>query len=155
MSFLMQEPCATENNQTTALRYATEADQAFWLSLDKHIDKNELLRKIRDRRCYMICAGGQPMGILRYNLFWDSIPFLTFLFLEESYRRKGWGTKALLFWESEMRGLNYQMVMTSTQVDEQAQHFYRKLGYIEKGCLFLDHTPLAQPQEMLMVKTLS
>ena len=44
------------------------------------------------------------------------------------------------------------MIMTSTQVDEQAQHFYRKLGYRDRGSLFLDHTPLEQAQELLMVK---
>jgi hypothetical protein len=51
-----------------------------------------------------------------------------------------------------MRELGYKMVMTSTQADEQAQHFYRKLGYMERGCLCLDGTPYDQPQEILMIK---
>ena len=46
------------------------------------------------------------------------------------------------------------MVMTSTQVDEQAQHFYRKLGYVEKGSLSFDNTPLEQPMEMFLMKIL-
>lgn len=53
-----------------------------------------------------------------------------------------------------MRSLGYKMVMTSTQVNEQAQHFYRKLGYIERGGIFLDGTPYAQPQEMFLLKVL-
>ena len=61
----------------------------------------------------------------------------------------------MLFWENEMRKLGYKMVMTSTQVDEQAQHFYRKLGYVDRGSICLDNTPLAQPQEMLMLKVLT
>jgi len=60
----------------------------------------------------------------------------------------------MLFWENEMSELGYKMVMTSTQVDEQAQHFYRNLEYRDKGGLFLDNTPFEQPQEMLMVKNL-
>ena len=47
------------------------------------------------------------------------------------------------------------MVMTSTRVDEQAQHFYRKLDYIERGSLCLDNTPFAQPQEIFLLKVLS
>jgi len=47
------------------------------------------------------------------------------------------------------------MVMTSTRVDEQAQHFYRKLGYMERGSLCLDNTPFAQPQEIFLLKVLS
>jgi len=89
---------------------------------------------------------------MRYNLFWDNTPFLTLIYLEKSYRYRGFGRQAILFWESEMRNLGYKMVMTSTQVDEQAQHFYRKLGYLERGSLFLDNTPFEQSQEMFMLK---
>lgn len=53
-----------------------------------------------------------------------------------------------------MRALGHKMVMTPTQVDEQAQHFYRKLGYVEKGSLAFDNTPLEQPLEMLLLKRL-
>lgn len=53
-----------------------------------------------------------------------------------------------------MSELGYKMVMTSTQVNEDAQHFYRKLGYIDKGAVFLDNTPFEQPQEMFMIKIL-
>ncbi|MBO7453066.1 MAG: hypothetical protein J6U54_22260 [Clostridiales bacterium] len=48
----------------------------------------------------------------------------------------------------------YQMVMTSTQIDEEAQHFYRKLGYIDCGNLTIDYPGLAQPMELLLSKEL-
>jgi ribosomal protein S18 acetylase RimI-like enzyme len=60
----------------------------------------------------------------------------------------------MLHWENEMRELGFKMVMTSTQVDEEAQHFYRKLGYKDRGGLCLDGTPFEQPQEMFMIKML-
>jgi len=41
-----------------------------------------------------------------------------------------------------------------TKIDEEAQHFYRKLGYVEKGRLSFDNTPLEQPLEMFMMKNL-
>lgn len=91
---------------------------------------------------------------MRYNLFWDNTPFLTLIYFEQFHRRKGFGRQAMLFWENEMRELGYKMIMTSTQVDEQAQHFYRKLGYKDKGGIFLDNTPFEQPQEMFMLKVL-
>ena len=133
------------------ISYADNNDKSFWLGLDKDLSENELALKIRDRRGYLICDGGKPAGIMRYNLIWDKIPFLTLIYLKEAFRGKGFGRQAMLHWENEMRGLGHKMVMTSTQVDEQAQHFYRKLGYIERGSLFLDGTPLAQPQEMFML----
>jgi len=136
------------------IRYATEADKVFWFTLDAHMSENEFLLKIRDLRGYVISDSGKPIGVMRYNLFWDNIPFLALIIFEEAYRGKGFGRQAILAWEQEMRALGYKMVMTSTQVDEDAQHFYRKLGYVEKGCLSFDNTPLTQPMEMFMTKNL-
>lgn len=136
------------------IRYVCEADQPFWFSLDQQLCKSEFTLKIRDRRGYVICDGDRLVGVMRYNLFWDHIPFLTLLYLKEAYRGKGFGRQALLHWEKEMGTLGYKMVLTSTQVDEQAQHFYRRLGYQDRGGLFLDGTPFEQPQEMFMLKVL-
>ena len=136
------------------MRHAKKADKMFWLTLDKHIGKDELLLKIRNKRAYIMFDGNKPIGVMRYNLFWDEIPFLTFIYIKENYQGHGFGKKAMLLWEREMRKQEYKMVMTSTQVDEQVQHFYRKLGYIDKGSLFFDNTVLEQPQELLMLKEL-
>jgi ribosomal protein S18 acetylase RimI-like enzyme len=136
------------------IRHVTADDKAFWYMLDRHLSVSEFELKIRDKRGYIISDGDTPVGIMRYNLFWDNTPFLTLIYIEDTCQRNGAGKKAMLYWENEMRGLGYKMVMTSTQVDEQAQHFYRKLGYIDKGCLFLDNTPFEQPPEMFMIKIL-
>ena len=136
------------------IRYVERADKSFWFTLDEHMSEAEFGSKLRDRRGYIICNGNEPVGVLRYNLFWDNIPFLTLIYLKMEYRRKRFGEKSLLSWENEMRELGYKVVMTSTQADEQAQHFFRKLGYIEKGSLSFDNTPLEQPLEMFMLKSL-
>ena len=134
------------------IRYVSENDKPFWVSLDRHLSESEFALKVRDKRGYIIGDGNKPIGIMRYNLFWDNTPFLTLIYIEESYQGKGIGRQAMLYWEAEMRGLWYKLVMTSTQVDEQAQHFYRKLGYVDRGCLILDNTPFEQPQEIIMIK---
>ena len=136
------------------IRYVSEHDKTFWFTLDRHLSENEFEFKIRDKRGYVISDDDKPIGIMRYNLLWDITPFLTLIHLEEPYQGKGFGKQAMLYWENEMRGFGYKMVMTSTQVDEEAQHFYRKLGFIEKGSLFLDGTPFEQPQEMFMLKVI-
>ena len=136
------------------IRYVSDNDKQFWFSLDKHMGESEFGLKVRDRRGYVISDGDRPFGIMRYNLFWDNTPFLTLIYIEESYQGKGFGRQAMLHWENEMRGLGHELVMTSTQADEQAQHFYRKLGYVDRGCLILDNTPTEQPQEILMVMVL-
>ena len=136
------------------IRYVCGSDKSFWFTIDEHLSESEFELKVRDKRGYIISDDCKPIGVMRYNLFWDNIPFLTLIYLKEGYHGKGFGKQAMLFWESEMRALGYKMVMTSTRVDEGAQHFYRTLGYKDRGAICLDNTPLEQPQEMFMIKVL-
>lgn len=136
------------------LRAATAEDRAYWFTLDKHMRESEYAPKIRDRRCYILTVADRSVGILRYNLFWDEHPFLTLIYLEEEFQRKGYGRQAMLQWEAEMRALGYPLLMTSTQSDEQAQHFYRALGYRDVGCLLQDTLSPAYPMEILLAKSL-
>lgn len=62
--------------------------------------------------------------------------------------------QAMLCWENEMKAQGYKMTLVSTQVDEGAQHLYRKLGYIDCGGLVLNDTPFDQPMELFLRKVL-
>ena len=134
------------------IRYAREEDITFWLRLDEHISKSELHNKIREQRSYVLLENEIPVGILRYNLFWDNIPFCTMLYIDEPFQHKGYGKSLMVHWEKEMMKLGYGMVMTSTQVDENTQHFYRKIGYKDAGCLLINIPKYSQPMEMFFIK---
>ena len=136
------------------VRYVAEEDKSFWFTLDADISACEFDLKVRDRRGHIISVDNTPIGIMRYNLMWDNTPFLTLIYILEFCHGKGYGKQAMLFWENEMKELGYKMTMTSTRVDEEAQHFYRKLGYMDRGSICLDATPFAQAQEMFMLKVL-
>lgn len=136
------------------IRFVTTADKRFWYSLDKHLPEAEFDKKVRDRQGYVLLADDMPAGVLRYNLFWDILPFCTLLFIEEQHRMGGFGRALMEFWEQDMRSRGYGMVLTSTQVDEDAQHFYRKLGYKDCGGLTMDVPGYEQPMELFMVKQL-
>lgn len=122
--------------------------------LDVHIGRDMLERAAKDGRCFVITADGAPAGVLRFGFFWDSIPFLNLILLEERFQRCGIGSKAMALWEDMMRTRGYGMVMTSTQSDEHAQHFYRALGYRDAGCLLLEHPGYEQPSELFFTKGL-
>lgn len=103
---------------------------------------------------YVLLKDNIPIGLLRYNLFWDNTPFCTMLFVDFNYQRKGYGKKLMKFWEEDMKSLGYEMVMTSTQVDEDAQHFYRNMQYEESGGLVINNTKFKQPMEMFFIKSI-
>lgn len=136
------------------IRYAEEADKEYWYSLDKHLSETEFYNKVAEKRGYVILENLKPIGILRYNLFWDNTPFLNLIFIEFSHHKKGYGKLAMDFWESEMKDLGYKVCMTSTMVNEESQHFYRKIGYKDCGCLILDIPGFEQPMEMFLIKEL-
>lgn len=137
-----------------AIKYAEKADKAFWFQLDAHLAESEFDRKIRDKQAYVLYDDGVPKGILRYNLFWNNTPFCTMLYVDPSAREQGCGRMLMEFWEADMQRQNFGMVMTSTRVDEQAQHFYRTLGYKDCGGLTMDIPGFEQPMELFFSKAL-
>ena len=134
------------------IRYVEKNDEEFWFSLDKHLAQEEFEKKIRDKMGYILLENNRPIALLRYNLFWDNTPFCTMLFVDWENQGKGYGKALMSFWENDMKGAGYGMLMTSTQVDEEAQHFYRKIGYKDAGSLVINIPKYEQPMEMIMTK---
>lgn len=136
------------------IRPVEMSDHDFWYTLDKHLPETEFARKVRDETGYVLCEDGACVGILRYNLFWDNTPFLNLIYIRPSCQSRGLGRYFMNFWEQEMRAQGHCMALVSTQSDECAQHFYRKLGYQDCGCLCLNLACCAQPLEIFFFKML-
>lgn len=137
-----------------SIRYVQEEDNEFWFKLDKHLSQCEFEKKIRDKMGYVLLENNVPIALLRYNLFWDNTPFLTMIYVKQEYQHKGYGRKLIKFWEENMKSAGYEMIMTSTQVDEEAQHFYRKIGYQDSGGLIVNISNFKQPMEMFFTKAI-
>ena len=130
------------------IRYANEDVHNYLAANDHHVQAEVIAKKIKDNEIIVVADDTQQIGWLRYGYFWDNIPFMNMLRIEESYRSKGMGIKLVSFWETEMQKQEHNMVMTSTLSDETAQHFYRKLGYKDCGSLLLPDEAL----EILFLK---
>jgi len=126
------------------------------LAIDTFIPRHELEKKVRTRpeEIYVLKENSKTVGVLRYGIFWDYIPYTCFLNVSESCRGKGYAKKALLFWEEKMREAGWPVAMTSIPTDDAAQHFYRKMGYKDTGCLILQLEPYSQNMEIFFIKSL-
>ena len=133
------------------IRFATSQDSNYLVQNDRHIKPEVVEKKIEDAEIIVVLDNAKNIGWLRFNYFWDEIPFMNMLWIEEDYRRKGIGTKLVNFWEIEMHQRNNNQVMTSTLSDETAQHFYRKLQYQDRGSLMLPGEAL----EIFFLKSLN
>ena len=145
------------------IELAQRKDKQEIARLDAHISSLLLNECIRKGKIYVlkddsVKNGGQnhrlsnpAVGILRYSLFWQTIPFLDLLYIDEAYRSQGFGTAMMHKWEKAMATCGYEYVMISTQADEQAWRFYEKLGYRKIGGFF---PPEQEAEEWMYLKRL-
>ncbi len=130
------------------IRIAQMSDLNFLENYDKHITKNILIKQIKESHILIANEESESIGWLRYNLFWDCIPFMNLLHILQKHRGKGYGKILTLEWEKAMKDQGYCVVMTSTQANEASQHFYRKLGYVDVGGFMPPHEPF----EIILMK---
>jgi hypothetical protein len=109
-------------------RMASETDLPFLRSLSSRLSDSVLQKQVRDGRLRIIEIGEQPIGILKF-------------LLQESMRHRGYGTEAVRAWEQEMVEQGFDIVLISTLANETAQHFWRKMGYVDCGSFSVRNKP--------------
>ena len=131
------------------IRLAEAKDKKQILKYDCHIHHSKVGECIHNGFVDVLCDGEKIVGVLRYNLFWQTIPFLDLIFIDEAYRGQGWGRKMMARWEDSMKVMGYPHVMLSTQEDETAKYFYEKLGYRRIGAFL---PPEQEADEIMYLK---
>lgn len=137
------------------IRYANESDLPYLIQRDSLVTEETIKKKVSDGQVIACMKGGEHLGCIRFGFGWDMFPFLNFIMVEKNFRRRGIGRKLMEFWEQEMKVQRHKLVMTSTDVDEEAQHFYRKLGYYDSGgILFPRELFPDSAMELILIKIL-
>lgn len=123
------------------LRATTEQDFSFLRTLSTGPDDEKLRAQIRDGRLRIIESAGESVGFLKFYVLWEVLPFIEVLIVREDRRRRGIGRDAVRSWEGEMAARSFRRVLISTQADETAQEFWRRIGYRDCGALTLPGKP--------------
>ncbi|MFH2105303.1 MAG: GNAT family N-acetyltransferase [Parcubacteria group bacterium] len=137
--------------------YAAGNDLDYLQKNDNHIDQQKVKEKVDRRQVIIVKDDQTPIGWLRFGYLYDIIPFMNMLTMEDKYQKQGIGSKLVKFWEEEMKKAGHKMVLTSSQANEDAQHFYRKIGYEDAGALFgINDEPesVGVPAELFFLKRL-
>lgn len=122
----------------THVRLATQDDLGELNEKDR-IPEAEMAAVLRLGRILVAQEGDGDgfVGWLRWGLFWDEVPFMNRLHVDAPRRGHGVGRLLVSEWEEACHRAGHDTVLTSTVSAESAQHFYRKLGYTDAGCLLL------------------
>lgn len=132
------------------IRFAEKSDIEILPTYDKHIRITELESSVSLGQVIVAEDNETLICWLRWNLFWDNTPIMNMLFILDQHRSFGYGRKMVTYWEKQMKTKGYDLVMTSSLSNEAAQHFYRKLNYVDSGAILLPEEPL----EIIFVKKL-
>ena len=134
------------------IRLAQIKDQKQIQKYDSHVSPDRLEECIHWGLVDVLWDGEKIVGVLRWNLFWQTIPFLDLLYIDEACQGQGWGRKMMENWEESMQRRGYSYVMLSTQEDESAKYFYEKLGYRRIGAFL---PPEQDAHELMYLKELT
>ena len=134
------------------IRIALEKDKEQIMQYDRHIHAERLDACINNRLVYALWEADRIVGVLRYSFFWQSVPFLDLLYIDDGFRGKGIGSVAMKVWEDAMIQMGYSYVMLSTQEDETAKFFYEKIGYLRIGAFL---PPEQDAEEIMYCKRFS
>lgn len=102
-----------------------------------------LLRNEGLGRAWMILDGETPVGYVvicfGYSLEWlGRDAFVDEIYLLESFRGRGWGTRTMAFVENEARALGVRALhLGVVEGNARAIHVYRKVGFQEHTSTFL------------------
>lgn len=132
------------------IRFAKPYDMDQILSIDQHISPENCLKSIKDQRILIAKTKSQIVGVLRFGYFWDAIPMINLIYIHEFFRGRGIGQKLHEEFEYSMRQMGYQKLMTTTQIDENGQLFFKKVGYEIFGSFKYPN----QADELIMFKEL-
>ncbi|RHW23481.1 N-acetyltransferase [Nocardioides immobilis] len=136
---------------SVATRIASDSDLQFLSEVDGHVSRHMLADLVALGRVMVAAVDGAAVGCLRWGMFWDEVPFMNFLWVVAEHRGHGVGTTLVEAWEKSQVAAGHNMVLTSTVSAETAQHFYRRLGYVDSGALFLPE----EPTELILRKALA
>ncbi len=134
-----------------SIRVATADDLDFLDRNDPLLTREVLEEKVAREEVYVAEEGGRRIGLARFDYLCDLDPFLTLLLVLEKHRKKGVGTRLMDFWEEQMKREGHRILLTSTEAAEDAQFFYRKIGFRDAGAILF---PGQEAAELVLVKRL-
>ena len=133
------------------LRAAVESDVTFLRDFSSQPRDEQLRAQIRDGRLLIIESLEVPVGFIKFSVLWELVPFMEVIVIRNDYRGRGIGRRAVRDWEELMGARSFNLTIVSTQADETAQNFWRRIGYQDCGTLALPDRPI----ELFMYRDIS
>ena len=106
------------------------------VSFPIHVPPPVAAARLRERRVVIAEAGGHVVGTLHLEYLWGTQPYVAWVRVAETHRRRGIGRALVGFLEAEMRREGHGQLLSSSQRNEpEPQAWHRQLGFSECGAI--------------------
>ncbi|MEM7626702.1 MAG: NYN domain-containing protein [Planctomycetota bacterium] len=134
-------------------RFAESVDAHAIADLEHDIGMDTIRRSIAAGRYVVAIDDGGVVGVLRFEMIWESVPFISLVFVSPPHRGRGHSRRMLDALCAHLRRLEHTTLMSSSRQDEPTpQRWHAHMGFVPNGRF--DQLPGQPVPEMIFALTL-
>ncbi|MFW9807880.1 MAG: GNAT family N-acetyltransferase [Candidatus Thorarchaeota archaeon] len=123
-------------NERVLVRFAGPEDLEWCVVEDGHVTEQVIRHKIVQNEIIVAELDGKPIGYIRIEFLWSTIPYIGVIFVVDEYRHEGIGRKILVFLEDYLKSIGHDQIYSSSQANEpEPQAWHRSVGFEECGII--------------------
>ncbi len=121
--------------QNVNISFAAKPDNLF-LKSNTQLPHRTLNQKLLNKEIIVAKSDRKSIGLLILDFLWNHIPFISFIWVVEKYRRLGVGRALLIFLENYLiENNNEQLISSSMENAKDAQAWHQHIGFKECGLI--------------------
>lgn len=144
------------NGLITRFSRVTDCNRIKQLKTQKDLPTKIIKYEILQKEIIIAIINKKVVGIIKFEFLWKYQPFITLVYVGESYRRQGVGTKMMQFLEKYLIKKGYSYLFTSSYEEIKTPHqWYYGMGF--KPCGFVEkiNLPENKSREIFFFKKLT
>lgn len=121
---------------SASVRLAREDDLPALQRLDRWPKERVWRHKIAGGEVLVLEQGGRVVGLVRYELLWTTVPFMSLIEIEPEHRGRGYSRLMLAFLKEHLKAQGRVALLSSSQTDEPAaQRWHLHMGFRSNGII--------------------
>ncbi len=121
---------------SAAVRFARDTDLPDLQRLDRWPRERVWLHKIAGDEVLVLEHEERVIGLLRYELLWTTVPFMSLIEIEAAHRGRGYSRLMLSFLTKYLKAQGYVALFFSSQTDEpEPQRWHLHMGFRSNGII--------------------
>jgi N-acetylglutamate synthase-like GNAT family acetyltransferase len=119
-----------------SVRLAQLSDIPELQRLDRWPKEHIWQHKIAGGEVIVLKLASEVIGLIRYELLWTTVPFMSLIVIEEAHRGKGYSKLMLEFLKNHLSEQSYIALLSSSQTDEPGpQNWHHHMGFKSNGII--------------------